>query len=62
MNPINPHATPAQPDIDHPSLFKEGKRVVLITSPLLAKKGSGVVTTRHGNNHTTPQKLHAGEK
>jgi len=22
MNPTNPHATPAQPDIDHPSLLR----------------------------------------
>jgi hypothetical protein len=62
MNPINPHTIPAKPDIDHPSLFKEGPRVVVTTPPLLAKEGTGEVTTRHVNNYTTHRKRHTGEK
>jgi hypothetical protein len=46
MNPINLH--PAKPDIDHPSLFKEGPRVVK--------------TRNEGGDHPTRAKHHTGEK
>lgn len=54
MNPINPLATPAKPDIDHPSL-KEGSRVVAITPPLLARERSEEMTT-------SVRIIHLGEK
>jgi|GEM_PF-1652545 hypothetical protein len=50
MNSINPHTHPAKPDIDHPSLFKEGARVVKTKPPLLARDV----------NHTTSQNPHWG--
>jgi hypothetical protein len=62
MDTIRSYIHPAKPDINHPSLFKEGTRMVVTIPPLLGKEGTGEVTTRHGNNHTTPPNTHPGEK
>jgi|GEM_PF-3191085 len=60
MYPINPHTPLAKPDIDHPSLFKEGPRVVNLritrnTTPP-CQGGDG------GGDHLRQTYSHTGEK